>query len=529
MMTGVTRRALLARVAGLAAGLGVGVPLFSGLGGSESTGSLLPSQLPLPTLFARPLPIPAVLRPVRSTADADYYELIQAIGTAEILPGVPTVIWGYNGTFPGPTLVSSSGRTTVVNHRNTLPVPTVVHLHGGHTPADHDGYPTDIVHPAEMSPLANASMPGMPTAQHDTGARIAFGKRDYVYPMRQPAATLWYHDHRMDFTGPGVWRGLAGFHLVTDELERRLPLPTGRRDLPLMIADRSFAADGSLAYPSLDASLLNKPGVEAPYAAGVLGDVVTVNGVAWPHVDVPAVRHRLRLLNASNARRYRLALDPPPPGGGALAQIGTDGGLLERPLEHDFIDMAPGQRFDVIVDFARYPSGSTVTLTNGFDSGRAGQVLQFRVGDRTPDDTAIPDILRPADPAEKDIPVTTRTFEFRHGDVSGMSGWLINGRPFDPNRADAQPRLGTTEIWRLVTDFHHPIHLHLGHFRVLSRGIGGPGPFDAGPKDTLDLRPAEEAQIAVRFTDYPGRFVFHCHNLEHEDMAMMGTMVTRSE
>ncbi|MCW2901666.1 MAG: putative multicopper oxidase, partial [Streptosporangiaceae bacterium] len=364
----------------------------------------------------------------------------------------------------------------------------------------------------------------------DPAASITSGSRDYTYPLRQRAATLWYHDHRMGFTGPGVWRGLAGFFLVGDEEEDRLPLPRDDRDLPLMIADRSFAADGSLAYPSLDPLLRHRPGVQDAYAAGVLGDVLVVNGAAWPYAEVSRARYRLRLLNASNARRYRLALDPPPPGGGGLVQIGTDGGLLAHPLRHEAIELAPAQRFDVVVDFARYRPGTTVTLVNQFGSGSTRPVLQFRLtGTPARDDTTIPARLSTTAPppaAASAQAVRTRTFTFRQGGVDGMPGWLINGHPFDPGRAIARPRLGATEIWRLTSDFNHPIHLHLAHFQVLSRGLGAPGAYDAGWKDTLDLRPAEEASIAVRFTDYPGRYVLHCHNLEHEDMAMMANFTT---
>ena len=126
-----------------------------------------------------------------------------------------------------------------------------------------------------------------------------------------------------------------------------------------------------------------------------------------------------------------------------------------------------------------------------------------------------------------DASVVTRTLRFgQANDVHGMPGWTINGLPFDPGHDFARPQLGTTETWRLVTDFHHRIHLHLGHFQVLSREIGEPGAYDHGWKDTIDLRPTQEAAIIVRFDDYPGRFVFHCHNLEHEDMAMMGNFTT---
>jgi spore coat protein A len=152
--------------------------------------------------------------------------------------------------------------------------------------------------------------------------------------------------------------------------------------------------------------------------------------------------------------------------------------------------------------------------------------MRFRIGPSVPDTSRVPDRLAPA-PASTGPVAVTRHLRFRHGKVNGMDGWTINGKPFDPDRAAAAPRLGDTEIWRLSSDFHHPIHLHLASFRVLSRGIGGPGAYDHGPKDTVDLRPAEQASILVRFTDHPGRYVFHCHNLEHEDMGMMGVFTVR--
>jgi len=508
-----TRRGFLGLLGGAAAGAAVGVPLLSGLGGSSSTGTLLRSQLPLPKPFTLPLATPPVLAPVRTDGTTDFYELVQRAATVEILPGVPTTIWGYNGSFPGPTIVSRSGRRTVVRHRNQLPVPVVVHLHGGRTPPEHDGYPTDLLLPEGMDAHA--------ARQHHAMGTITRGERDYVYPLEQRAATLWYHDHRMDFTGPSLWRGLAGFHLVHDPEEAALPLPRGDRDLPLMIADRAFAADGSLRYPSLDPTLLHTPGVREPYGAGVLGDVILVNGVPWPVAEVSAVRYRLRLLNASNARRYRVALDPPPPRGSGLVQIGTEGGLLARPVAHNGIEIAPAQRFDVLVDFGRYRVGQEVTLVNRFGAGPAAQIMRFRITRGGTDDTRIPGRLSEVTPLAQASATVIRALHFRHGDVGGMAGWTINDQPFAPDRSNAQPRLGTVEVWRLISDFHHPIHLHLAHFQVLSRGIGGPGPYD-----TIDLRPSEEAAIITKFDGYAGKYVFHCHNLEHEDMAMMGNFVT---
>lgn len=521
-MTGLDRRKFFALVAAAGAGAGVGVPLISGIGGSSSTGTVLRSQVPLPEPFTEPLTVPPVLAPIATDATSDHYELVQHAATATILPGVLTPIWGYNGIFPGPTVVSRSGRTTVVHHRNALPVPVVAHLHGGHTPGPSDGYPTDLILPAG----SNSRQPSMPgTAMPaDPRAVVTVGERTYTYPLRQRAATLWYHDHRMGFTGASVWRGLAGFHIVHDDEEDALPLPGGDRDLPLMITDRAFSSDGSLRYPSVDPTLQDTPGVTDTYTAGVLGDVILVNGRPWPVAEVPAVRHRLRFLNASNARRYRLTLDPPPPGGGGLVQIGSDGGLLARPRGHDAVEIAPAERFDVVVDFGRYAPGQRVTLVNRFGSGSTAAVLRFQVTRREPDDTRVPATLADVAPLDPARAVTTRTLLFQ--DHGGGMGWRINGCPFSPTDSSANPKLGTTEVWRLVSDFHHPVHLHLVHFQVLSRGLSGPGEYDGGWKDTIDLRPAEEAAIIARFDDYAGRFVFHCHNLEHEDMAMMANFET---
>ena len=181
-------------------------------------------------------------------------------------------------------------------------MPVVVHLHGGVTPPEHDGYPGDTT---ELGGHAD----------HGASGLLSLGERDYVNPLDQPAATLWYHDHRMDFTGPQVYRGLAGFQVVHDDAEQALPLPHGERDIPLMTCDRSFNEDGSLLYPSLDPALRDRSGVEQRYMEGVLGDVIVVNGAAWPTLEVTNTRYRFRILNASNARRYRLDARPASPSG----------------------------------------------------------------------------------------------------------------------------------------------------------------------------------------------------------------------
>ena len=192
--------------------------------------------------------------------------------------------------------------------------------------------------------------------------------------------------------------------------------------------------------------------------------------------------------------------------------------------------MAPAQRFDVIVDFSAYQPGTNVTLVNDFGSGDMAQVMRFVVGSQGDDDSRIPDTLTAIEPLDTTADgVITRTMRFNSGHLNSNNrdrhGWLINGEPFSPDVAAARPALDSVEIWRLVSDFHHPIHVHLNPFQVLSRGLDGPGPYDIGWKDTIDLRPFENAAIAVRFDGFRGRYVFHCHNLEHEDMAMMSNFV----
>jgi spore coat protein A len=460
------------------------------------------------------LPIPPVLKPVRTDGTTDYYEVTQRPGKADMLSGLTTTMWGYNGIFPGPTIVSRSGRRTVVRHRNELSVPVSVHLHGGKTPPEHDGYPTDLVLPTG----------GWAAGGHSGhGGRTSQGAKEYVYPLDRPASTLWYHDHRMDFTGPQVYRGLAGFHLVHDNREDALPLPKGERDIPLMICDRSFAEDGSFPYPSLDPELRDKPGVSRGFIRGVLGDVILVNGVPWPRLEVTNTRYRFRLLNASNARRYRLTLDPPPRLGKPVVQIGSDVGLLGQPIGHSAIEFAQAQRFDVIVDFSSYPIGTEVTLKNTLGEGGTANVMRFDVVRPATDVSVVPAQLGEFETLSRSSATVTRDFQFDQRGGDG-SMWTINGRLFDPGRDDAQPKLGATEIWRLSTDVHHPVHLHLAHFQVLSRDGQEAGAHDAGWKDTIDLWRGQTAEIIARFTGYRGRYVFHCHNLEHEDMAMMGNL-----
>lgn len=497
-------------VSGIAACAGRSEDNSANVSMEGSAGRLLPSKAALPKPFQRKLPIPKVLKPVRTDANADYYEITQKAGTTRILDHPDTEVWGYNGTFPGPTIVSERGRRTVVRHTNELPVPVVVHLHGGRVAADQDGYPTDYLQPVSGATASKSGMDMDMTGQQ--------GSRDYVYDIDQPAATLWYHDHRMDFTGPQVYRGLAGFHLVTDEQEAVLGLPTGERDIPLMIMDRSFAADGSFDYPSVDPSLTGTPGVTADYMSGVLGDCILVNGAPWPVLEVDAVRYRFRILNAANARRFRLRLE----GGPSFIQIGSDQGLLAAPVERVRLNVAQGERFDVVVDFSNNSVGDEITMVNERGDGGTSQVMRFVVKGTAKDDSKVPDRLTVLEELGEADVVATRKFTFRRGGAQahGMTLWTVNGEAFDPDQVIASIKQGTVEKWTVVAQNNeHPFHVHLGAFQVLDSSTVGRN--DDGWKDTVNLDNGGQAELLVRFGDTPGKGVLHCHNLEHEDMMMM--------
>jgi spore coat protein A len=465
--------------------------------------------------FEVPLPIPPILKPVRTDAGTDYYEMTQEADSQEILPGLKTEVWGYEGIFPGPTIEAKSGRRVVIRQWNELPVPVSTHLHGGMMPPESDGYPTDLILPKRHGHGSSAHM------GHGTVGGHSRYFKDYRYPNEQRAATLWYHDHRMDFTGPQVYKGLAGMYIVRDEVEDSLPLPTDEKEVPLVIADRTFNEDGSLYYPSLDPSLMGEPGTLAPAIDGMFGDTILVNGVPWPQLEVSNTRYRFRILNASNARFYDLALDPPPPGGKPFVQVGSDDGLLEAPVAHDRILTSPGERFDVVVDFSRYRVGQEVTLENLEGEGSTRDVMRFVVARHEKEESTVPERLAPdlnfPDPDEAEA---IRSYQFiAGGGWGGMS--TINFRVFDPERIDARVRLGSTEVWDFHSDEDHPIHLHLVRFKVISRNGGRPAPWDVGWKDTVLMRAGDDVRIAARFDGYRGKYVFHCHNLEHEDMMMM--------
>ncbi|HMJ07022.1 MAG TPA: multicopper oxidase domain-containing protein, partial [Chthoniobacterales bacterium] len=314
-----------------------------------------PAPVQVATAFAVPLPILPTLVPTSSDAEKDYYDITMQVGQKEIIPGKLTTIWGYNGIYPGPVIRAQRGRPVVVRQINNLQESMSVHLHGGHTPPDSDGLPYDLIGPG--------------------------GKKIYEYPNNQSAATLWYHDHAIDTTGRHAFMGLAGFYLISDPDEAPLGLPAGQNDVALMIQDRLFNSDGSLNYPLTDATI----------SSGVIGDTLLVNGAIQPYFQVARRKMRFRIVNGSNARIYTLALST----GDPLVQIATDGGLLDSPVSRSSITVAPGERIEVVIDFAHYALGASVVLKNQYLNNlpQISDVLRFDVVRDEVDDSSLPAIL----------------------------------------------------------------------------------------------------------------------------------------
>jgi spore coat protein A, manganese oxidase len=466
------------------------------------------------------LPIPEELRQAR--LDVPIREAEQ-----QILPGPKTRLWTYGGTFPGPTIRRPAGRRIEVTFHHRLPPEAgelTVHLHGGHNRARFDGQPGGLTRAQPRSLYCDVPQGLSPRASGNDCLIEPGGRKRYVYDLLEDgrperAAFQWYHDHRLDRTAPNIWRGLAGMWIVDDELDESLPLPAGERDIPLLIADRSFDRHNQLTDPFSG---------RRPPGDGVIGARVLVNGAYLPHHRVAPRRHRLRILNASNFRPYNVHLS----NGAQLLQIGTDSGLMPRPVPRQEILLGPGERAEAIVDFAG-AAGQSVELRSGGRGNRrggagskpyAGALMQFRVGSRgVPDRSRVPRSLRPLPAWTKQVSMTPdRTWTISIGGLFRPT-WLINGRTFNPARADAFPVLGTTETWEIVnrTGVAHLMHLHHTDWYLLARDGKKPPPWEDCLKETFFVYPGERILLAGHFADHPGKFVIHCHMLDHEDHGLM--------
>jgi spore coat protein A len=425
--------------------------------------------------FSWEMPRPPVAQPAATTGDTDLYQIAIKQASAELIPGFRTPVLTFGGQFLGPTIRAKTGRRVVVNYTNNLPQAANVHLHGGHTPADSDGYPMDLIAPGQS--------------------------RQYNYPNRQQGCTLWYHDHSHGTEAEHCYRGLHGFYLIEDESERALNLPSGDYDVPIMLRDALFDTSGAFI----------------PDGDPTLRTTVLVNGKSQPYFPVAARKYRLRLLNAANERVFRLTLG----GGAQMVQIASDGGLLPAPVPLSKMVLSSAQRNEVVVDFGRFAVGTKIVLTDEV----LGDVLRFDVVRPATDNSRVPAQLRPL-PV---LPAATVTRDVSLSfDLSGTPVGLVNGKAFDENRVDFTVKRGATEIWRITNDdppgIDHTFHLHLVEFQVLDRNGLPPLPEDIGLRDTLRLSPGESVRIKATFSDHLGRYVYHCHFLEHSSVGMMARM-----
>jgi spore coat protein A len=477
--------------------------------------------------FVDPLPVPAVARPQGIRPDPGdpktslpYYRVGMRATDVQVHRDVPpTRMWSYEGTVPGPTIEARSGRGLLVEWVNDLPdrhflpidhglcgagadrpdVRTVVHVHGGRVASESDGYPEDWYPPGSS--------------------------RVYHYPNRQEATTLWYHDHTMGIERLNQYAGLFGMYLVRDDFEDGLKLPAGPYEIPLVLCDRIFDAAGQLIYP-------DSGNPDAPWVEELNADTHLVNGKLFPYLEVEPRRYRFRVLNASNSRFYYLSLR----GGPLIDQIGSDQGLLVAPARVATVTLGPAERADLTIDFGA-AAGSTVVLRS-----QSFELLQFRVKSGGGKPVPLPALLRPVPKTQSSAAVKTRTMtlnDYEDPKTHAML-MLLNGMRWrDP--VTEKPVLGTVEIWELVnaTEDTHPIHLHLVRFQVLERQpfdadeylthgtmnlVGKPvppEPNEAGWKDTVRADPGVITRIIVKFEGYAGRYVWHCHLLEHAANEMM--------
>jgi spore coat protein A len=506
--------------------------------------------------YIDPLPIPRRLQPIETRGKTTHYRVRMGELRKQLhsqLP--PTRLWGYEGQYPGPFFEAFRNKPVKVRWENHLPlqhifkvdatihgamapapaVRTVPHLHGSRTYSGSDGLPEDWFTPGQSV--------------------------DYEYPNEQLAAPLWYHDHAVGVTRLNVYAGLAGFYLLRDEQELSLKLPSGEFEIPLLLQDRTLDAQGQLVYaPTMEDGKALAPGVWGPE---FFGELPIVNGAIYPRMEVEPGRYRLRVVNAANSRFFNLYLNlashaTDVPSLVRFQQIGSDGGLLAGPVAMDKLLLSPGERADLIVDFTGL-EGRTVTLSNsasvpypGWDMLQAmhaplSELMQFRVslpttsrgnGFSLPAPISVPLSVLRLDAAKASV---TRDFVLteRVGAEGRSLGVRINDKGYDDPVTES-PILGALEKWRFInmTDDAHPMHLHLVQFQVLERQgfnfgsflkgklefAGEPRPpaaNEAGWKDTAVVTPHEVLTLLVPFDGYTGRYVYHCHMLEHEDNDMM--------
>jgi bilirubin oxidase len=406
-----------------------------------------------------------------------------------LLPGKPTDAMAYNGQVPGPTLEFREGDHVVIHFRNNLPEPSSIHWHGLHIPAAMDGSPLNAVK--------------------------AGGTYDYVFDILPGSAgTYWYHPHPDSRTGVQIAKGLYGGLIIRAATDPLAGIP----EKLLLLSDNRFLPNGPV-----DIADPHSPQGGIDEQNGREGDVLFVNGARMPTISIRSGEvQRWRLVNTSAARVYRLALS-----GHEFLHVGSDGGLFERPVPVKEIVLANGERVELLVRATGAPKSRATLRTLPYDryvpqtrpanwnAPRDLLTLQY-TGDAPVTPPSIPSRLRVI-PALDTAKATARHFIV-------FSQGLINGKTMDMHRVDERGTLGATEIWQVenVVGMDHPFHLHGFQFQILDRN-GVPEPFRAW-KDMVNVRKHEIVRFIVRYDDYPGQWMYHCHILDHEDHGMMGIL-----
>jgi len=503
--------------------------------------------------FVDPLPKPGVMAPVSVSPGFKAYVVNMYQVKQKLHRDLPaTTVWTYNGTYPGATFEARQGETTRVTWTCSLPTTHLLPVDMT-LPDTMHGDPEVRVTPHRHGGLQNADIDGPPDAWFTPGFTETgpeYVTNVYNYPNNQPPATLWYHDHTGGLTRLNVYAGLAGFYLIRNDFEDNLNLPKGNYEIPLAIQDRTFNMDGSLFYPS------NGDWRYPVWVKHFHGDTAVVNGKVWPYLEVEPRKYRIRLLNGCNARRLSLKFSP----GVTAYQIGGDAGLLPFPVKSSGVKLDPGERADFVVDFKNY-KGKNILLVNTEtgDGHDLYEIMQFRVKNVTvADNSSIPSVLQPLEHISELDAVAVRdvTMEVKR-DSKGEVAFLLGGK-FRHETATEVARKNTVEVWRIVNLLGetHPIHPHLAHIQVLDRqpcnveAYGkalaeyragrapapvlenflkgepqGPRRGENGLKDTVQADGASVTRILVRYGEYTGNTVWHCHILEHEDNDMMRPLI----
>lgn len=472
-----------------------------------------------------------------------------------VLKGPKDAVQSIEGSYLGPIFQLKKGQKVRIQFKNALPERCVTHWHGMHVPADMDGHPMYAIEPGQTY--------------------------FYEFEILNRASTYWFHPHTHDLTAPQVYAGMAGLFIVSDEEEHSLGLPAGEYDIPLVLQDRTFDGDNQLRYVTHPMQRM----------MGFLGDRIMINGRPDFALDVEARPYRLRCLNGSNSRIYKLAWQDGTP----QVVIGTDGGLLEKPERRAYVMLAPGERVDLWVDFSGRKVGSEMVLRSlsfsgaghmmhggghgmGMRGGRGGMgggrhgmmgrggmgmggmgammggalpagsnypLLKVRIAKEARGGRTLPQRLAGIPRLKVESAAnaqTPRPIALAMGHMSPR----LNGRSYEMNNILPIEKIPVNTL-QLIDIFHqsmggghgmmgmmhmpHPIHLHGQQFQVVSRSVSPEhqnvydtvkdGYVDSGWKDTVLVMPGERVRILKPFDDFPGRFMYHCHNLEHEDLGMM--------